>query len=283
MKNSAFKSYLPALLIWMAGLCLLFGCASAPQPKSASGKSASTTVTAEQRQSVLKVGVSTNAPPLIYKQGDEIIGLEAELAREFAKSIGKSVEFVELAWTDQIPALLDKRTDIIMSGMTITPKREYRIAFSSPYFRSGQMVMVRGKDKNRYPTGFYGIRGQSLTQTIGVVKGTTGEQFVRKNFGQAKKISSYDTSERAVKALSTIIEVSRIDMLIHDGPILMMLAARNETKDLAILPDLLTEEYLAWGIRKTDPALLNAANQFIEKLKSEGRLNPIIKRWIPYM
>jgi polar amino acid transport system substrate-binding protein len=72
-------------------------------------------------------------------------------------------------------------------------------------------------------------------------------------------------------------------MLIHDGPILMMLAAENETKDLAILPDLLTKEYLAWGIRKTDTQLLNAANQFIDMLKSDGRLDPIIKRWIPYM
>ena len=123
MKNSAFKSYLPALFIWMASLCLLFGCASAPQPQSASDKATSQAAAAEQRQSVLKVGVSTNAPPLIYKQGDEIIGLEAELAREFAKSIGKSVEFVELAWTDQIPALLDKLTDIIISRMTRPQKR----------------------------------------------------------------------------------------------------------------------------------------------------------------
>lgn len=283
MKISTLKTPFTTTLIYLIFFILLFGCASAPPPESATGTSKSTNAAAGGNSSILKVGVSTNAPPLIYKQAEEIIGLEAELAREFAKSIDKSVEFVELAWQDQIPALLDKRIDIIMSGMTITKKREYRIAFSTPYFTSGQMVMVRGEDKNRYPTGYYAILAQAPTKTIGVVKGTTGEQFVRKNFGGARKISSFNTSGQAVNALTTVMMVTRIDMLIHDGPILMMLAAENETKDLAILPDLLTKEYLAWGIRKTDTQLLNAANQFIDMLKSDGRLDPIIKRWIPYM
>ena len=68
---------------------------------------------------VLKVGVSTTSPPFVFKQSGEIVGLDAELAREFSSFIGKKLRFVELKWVDQIPALLDKRTDIIMSGMTI--------------------------------------------------------------------------------------------------------------------------------------------------------------------
>ena len=221
MKFSTLKPSFTAALIYLIFIILLFGCASTPPPGAPADTSKSTNKAAEQKDPVLKVGVSTNAPPLIYKQADEIIGLEAELAREFAKSIGKSVEFVELAWRDQIPALLDKRIDIIMSGMTITKKREYRIAFSTPYFTGGQMVMVRGEDKNRYPTGFYAILTQAPTKTIGVVKGTTGEQFVRKNFGGARKISSFNTSRQAVNALTTVMMVNRIDMLIHDGALVL--------------------------------------------------------------
>ncbi len=283
MKLSVPKPSLPAVLIFLIGFLFLFGCASAPPPKSAVDKSTPSDSAGTQDYPTLKVGVSTNAPPLIYRQGKEITGLEAELARELAKYIGRSAEFVELAWEDQIPALLDKRIDIIMSGMTITKKREYRIAFSTPYFTSGQMAMVRAEDKNRYPTGFYAIQNQAPTKAIGVVKGTTGEQYVTKNFGGARRIARYDTSRQAVNALTTIMMVRRIDMLIHDGPILMMLAAENETKDLVILPYLLTEEHLAWGIRKSDAQLLDHANRFIDALKSDDRLDRIIKRWIPYM
>ena len=71
-------------------------------------------------------------------------------------------------------------------------------------------------------------------------------------------------------------------MLIHDGPIVLMLAAENESAGLTVLPSLMTEEYLAWGIPKNDVALLDSANRFIEKLQKDGRLDKIVKRWIPY-
>lgn len=282
MKTTALTKCLRVLFTGLIGLSLLAGCVSTSKQQPASSKSKVEKTGSMPDESVLKVGVSTNAPPLVYKQGGEITGLEVELAREFAKFLGKSVQFVELDWKNQIPALLDKRTDIIMSGMSITKKREYRIAFSTPYFRSGQMAIVRRGDKNNFPTGYYGIVGQSPVLKIGVVRGTTGEQFVRKNFSQAKKISTFKTSRDALKALLTIIQINRIDILIHDGPILMMLTAEDESADLAILPHLLTEEYLAWGIRKNDVALLAAADQFVEQLKKEGRLRSMIQRWIPY-
>lgn len=229
-------------------------------------------------ENVLKVGISTNAPPLAYRQKDQIAGLEPELAREFAAYLGRQVRFVEVEWVNQIQALLDMRTDIIMSGMSITPMREVRIAFSKPYFRSGQMALIPRKDKARYPMGFYGILGQSIKLKIGVVKGTTGQSFVQKSFGTAKKIVSYKNSRIALDKLL----VGKIDMLIHDAPIVLMMAAENEAKGLSTIPSLLTEEYMAWGIRKTDTELIDAANRFIDELNQKGKLEAITRKWIPY-
>jgi len=83
-------------------------------------------------ENILRVGVSPNAPPLIYKQGEKIVGLEAEFAKEFAQYLGKSVRFIEVEWVDLIPALLENQIDIIMSGMSITKMRQVRISFSEP-------------------------------------------------------------------------------------------------------------------------------------------------------
>ena len=233
---------------------------------------------AETEENVIRVGISTNSPPLAYKERDEIAGLEPELAGEFAAYLGKKLRFVEVEWVNQIQALLDKRTDIIMSGMSITRMREVRIAFSKPYFRSGQMALVPRKDKARYSMGFYGILGQSIKLRIGVVEGTTGQSFVQKTFGSAKKIVSYKNSKIALEKLL----VGKIDMLIHDAPIVLMMAAENESKGLSTVPSLLTEEYMAWGMRKTDTTLIEAANGFIDHLNENGRLDTIIRKWIPY-
>ncbi len=87
---------------------ILYACATAPP------------AVIEADPGILRVGVSPDAPPLIFKQNDKISGLEAEMAMALADYLEKTAVFVEVPWEDQIPALLDNRTDIIMSGMSVT-------------------------------------------------------------------------------------------------------------------------------------------------------------------
>ena len=264
-------------LFWAFIMLSLIGCAASQGQRTTADTKQPATASVAPSTNVLRVGVSTNAPPLIYKQGSEIVGLEAELAKKFGDYLGKSVAFIELPWEEQIPALLANKTDIIMSGMSITSMRQVRIAFSKPYFRTGQMALTRNKYLKMVPQSYDGIRGMSITARFGVVRGTTGETFVQQNFGRAKEIVPYETSRQAVEDLLK----GRIDLLIHDGPIIFLLAAENEARGLAVVPTLLSEEYLAWGIRKNDVTLLEAANNFIDKMIEEDHLDPIINRWIP--
>ena len=245
------------------------------------GSQAASTRQTDNASNTLKVGVSTNSPPFVYLQGKDPVGLEPELANELGRFLNRPIQFVELEWVDQIPALLEGRTDIIMSGMSVTTMREARIAFSASYLKTGQMAMVRREDKNRYSQGYATILQQAPTKVIGAVKGTTGEQFVLKNLGSAKKIRIFTTSSEGINALTTAFEVRRIDILIHDGPILISQLAERQAIGLALVPTLLTEEYLAWGIRKNDIELLKAANRFLNEMKNNGRLVPIVQRWIP--
>jgi polar amino acid transport system substrate-binding protein len=264
MIGKLFRKSLWIVLISLMVLYGSFGCApvekkSMPQPSDIK---------------VLRVGVSTNAPPLIFKQGQQIVGLEADFARELAKYLGKSLEFVELKWKDQIPALLGNRIDIIMSGMTKTTLRQVRVAFSTAYFRSGQMALIRNDDAMRFKAGFYSIHHNMV---IGAVKNTTGEYFVQKQFGN-NKIVAFFTSREGVEALIH----GDIDMLIHDAPIILYLASENETKSVTPLFSLFTEEYLAWAIRKEDIQLIESANTFLEALNKDRKLEPMIRRWIPF-
>ena len=73
----------------------------------------------------------------------------------------------------------------------------------------------------------------------------------------------------------------KIDMFIHDGPMILYLASENETKGLTALFTPLTREYLAWGIRKDNVELLESANNFLRTSNEVGKLGKIIKYWIP--
>lgn len=226
-----------------------------------------------QKGQSLRIGINPTAPPLIFKEGIRTVGLEADLARALAQELGKTVRFVELDWNDLIPALLENRIDIIMSGMTITKARGIRIAFAEPYLKAGQMALVLRENYHRYPS-LSSIKTSS--SRIGVEKGTTGEFFVQQEFLLARKIS-FPTSEEGIQSL---VE-GRIDLFVHDAPVIWWMASEREAEGLTPLSFLLTREELAWGIRKEDRELLQSANRFLETWKNDGRLQKTIAYWMP--
>lgn len=225
----------------------------------------------------MRVGVAPRYKPVIYKEAGKVTGVEADFGQEFAAYLGKSVQFVEMTRQNLIPALLDRRIDIIMSGMSVTKMREVQIAFADPWFRTGQMAMVISANKNNYPSDYHLILGFAPKIKIGVVKGTTGDDFVRRNFGSAKAIKAFKSPQAAVDALL----VDTVNMIVHDAPSILMLAAENQTRGVSPMPTLLTDEFLAWGIHRGNSELLDQTNQFITEIKSDGRIEKIVKRWIP--
>jgi ABC-type amino acid transport substrate-binding protein len=254
-------------LICMVSLLAFSGCAGTGKGKTAAAP-------ASLEENSLRIGVTPSAPPLIFYQEGRIAGIEADFAAALAQSLGKTPRFVVLAWDDLMPALLEKRIDIIMSGMSVTKLRETRINFTAPYLKAGQMSLVRNQDVPSYPSA------ASIKNTqgrVGFMKGTTGDFLVQKEFQLTTRKIPYALTKDAVQAL---IE-ERIDMVIGDAPVIWWNATAKEAQGLMLIPIFLTEENLAWGVRKDDSALLESANRFLETWKSSGKLRSTIKQWIP--
>ncbi len=226
--------------------------------------------------SILRVGVTSDAPPLVYRTNNTVVGLEADFAKRLGKFTGKRVEFIEVDRDKKISALLNDEIDIIMSAMSITNAREYQIAFTAPYLRSGQILLVRLKDKAKFSTGIYSLMNSS--HVIGTIKNTTGDLFITKTINGAK-VKQFKTTSSAVQALIA----KKIDALVYDAPMVCHFAAVNENQKLAPILSLATEEYLAWGIRKEDTDLLQQANAFLQSLKNSNELQGMIRARIPYM
>ena len=227
-------------------------------------------------ENVLQVGVTPTAPPLVFYKDNSVVGLETEFADALATSLGKTPRFIMLGWDDLIPALLEKRIDIIMSGMSVTKMREARISFTSPYLKAGQMALVRNQDAAMYPTAASIKKTQAR---VGFMKGTTGSFLVQQEFPLTTRKISFSLIKDAIQAL---VE-ERVDLFIDDAPVIWHKATTQETQGLTPLPILLTEESLAWGVRKDNAELLAAANLFLETWKNDGRLKSAITKWMPYV
>ena len=218
----------------------------------------------------LRVGITPDYPPVIFKTDNKILGIEVDLAFRLADQLDRQVQFVELLWESQIPALLRNEIDIIMSGMSVTPARQVRIVFSEPYHQIKLWALVRAKDSSKYASM---LDIKQNAPIIGVKRGTTGDAFVTKNFPSAQKIEFEDPTF----APSSLVR-ERVDVFVHDEPAILWLASENES-ELVPIPLDSPSEYLAWGMRRGDLAFMEAVNSILQGWKDDGTLNYVLQRW----
>jgi ABC-type amino acid transport substrate-binding protein len=219
------------------------------------------------------VGVASTAPPFAFRQGEQLVGLEVDFAHALASALGRPLELREIAWEDLIPALLADRIDLIMSGMTITPARQVRIAFSEPYLRSGLLAAIRRGDDSRYPTGKSVL---SRAQSIGVVANTTGDRFVREQ-ARGTVVLAYPTPYAAAKELAQ----GRLDAVIDDAPVMLWYVSSNESTLSPVL-DPLNQEDIGWGMRQGDAELRAAVSGVLARWRTDGTRERLLTQWIPY-
>lgn len=223
---------------------------------------------------VLRVGISPDAPPYIYKKDKEIKGLEADLAEQLGKFSGKTVQFVNVTDDRAREALLKNHIDIIMSGRKIVKNSSCPVMFSDPYLRAGQILLVRTPEVPLFSSGIYNLEYSG--HTFGVILGSEGDQFLTRSI-RGIRIMRFKTVPAAIQALKR----KKIDLFLHDAPTICSYAGTSDASGLTPILSLVTEEYIGWEIRKEDEDLRQHANAFIKQRKADGQLQKTLKQWIP--
>lgn len=223
---------------------------------------------------ILRVGITLDQPPFVYEKDKKIQGIEADLAEQLATFINRKVEFVKVPEKRATEALLKDHVDIIMSGRKIIRNFKCPVEFSEPYLRSGQILLVRSHEVPLFSSGIYNLENSGYT--FGVVVNSAGDQFLTKSI-RGIRIMRF----RTVKAATQALTHKKIDLFLHDAPIVCTYAAENRAANLTPILTLITEEFIGWEMRKEDKELRKEVNRFIRQGKADGRLQKTIKQWIP--
>jgi len=234
----------------------------------------STQVGPQSSGPVLRVGVSPDAPPIAFHRDGRIVGIEPDLGQALVDHFRRPLVLVPMDWESLIPALLDGRIDAIMSGMTVTPAREVRVAFSDPYMRSGLAAATRRGDLPKYKSRDAIVRASA---NVGVRGGSTAESWARSNLTFAN-VASYPSITDAARELSQ----GRLDMIVSDIPQIAW-AVSEFSSNVQVVRVRLTQEDIAWAFRPQDTRLRDAANVALAGWRRDGRLHAILLRWIPYL
>lgn len=151
------------------------------------------------QRGTLRVGMSTFVPWAMRNTQGELIGFEIDVAKQLAKDAGWKVEFVPTAWDGIIPALLAKKFDVIIGGMSITPERAKSVLFTTPYSHSGVQVAAN----KTLADGFSSFDDfNSRRVKIAARRGAFTVQVAREYFPKAKVLQFDDDAQAFQEVLN---------------------------------------------------------------------------------
>ena len=224
------------------------------------------------KKGVLAVGTSGQQPPLTVKnKAGKIIGLDADLSLLMARSMGVDLKLVEMPFSELLPALMAGKVDMVVSGMTITPQRNLKVAFVGPYYISGKGILAKKEKASSFGDE---NRMNNPEFKLAALKGSTSQMFVQQRIPKAKLITPGTLDE----ALKLLFE-DRVDAVVADVPYCVVTAFRYQDKGLAAGASPFTFEPLGVALPENDPLLANWVANILGALQASGDLKRLAESW----
>ncbi|MBR5505718.1 MAG: basic amino acid ABC transporter substrate-binding protein [Clostridia bacterium] len=238
------------VLALVMSVCVFAGCSSNEAEKS----------------NVLTMATSADFPPYEYYENDEIVGIDIDIMNAVCEKIGMELEPQDMSFDSVIGAAQTGKTDIAMSGITITEDRKNMVDFTIPYTSTAQSIIV-------VAGGEISAKADLEGKKIGVQINTTGDTQVTEEFGD-DAVDRFQNGALAVESLKN----GKVDCVVIDGEVAKALVDANE--GLEIIADAYSIEEYAIALKKGNTELLDKINAALEQLLEDGTIDTIMDKYI---
>ena len=195
--------------------------------------------------------------PYEYYSNGEIVGVDIDIAKEIAKTLGKELVVKDVYFDSIISELKTGKADFAAAGMSITEERLEQVDFSIEYATSRQVVVALKGSK---------IKSNNLDgKKIVVQTGSVAEIY----FSDSKNITLVSQAKYA-NALEDV-KSKKVDCLVMD-----YLPAKelvNANPDVEILDGYVFEDKYGMAVKKGNTELLDAINSTLYRLMDEGKID----------
>ena len=222
-------------------------------------------MTAMAEGDVLVMATNAEFPPNEYREGDEIVCIDAEVAALSAEELGMTLEIEDMAFDSILAAVQSGKADIGMAGITVTEDRKLSVNFSDTYTKATQMIIVQNDSEIASPDDLVG-------KTIGVQLGTTGDIYAEDI--EDATLERYNKGFEAVQALIQ----GKIDAVIIDGEPAKVFVSQND--GIKLVDEAFTEEEYAIAIAKDNEELLEKVNAALATLTESGKFDEVVAKYI---
>lgn len=224
-------------------------------------------------QPVYKVGSTPTGNPFTFVdvKSTKVQGMMVDLMEELGREAGFKPEIEAIPFGVLIPSLTSGKINVISAAMMITPARAEVVDFTLPLFPYAETMVVLKTDNTPYRAA-----KELAGQVVGVQAGTAYLAYLQR-VGGFSEIKTYDSIADIMRDVS----LGRIKAGFVDEPIARFRLSQDKEATVKIVP---TYEPAVVGqvglaVRKGDTALLNQLNAAITKVKADGRIAKLQKKW----
>ncbi|SOD86527.1 glutamate ABC transporter substrate-binding protein [Streptomyces sp. Ag109_G2-15] len=219
----------------------------------------------------LVVGVDQNSYHWGYRnpntEGAELEGFDIDLVHRIAADIlgdPDAVQFKAIPTSQRIPAIQDGRVDMVVRTMTINCQRLGEVAFSAPYFKTGQQVLA---PKSSAITGYDDTLAH---KKICTASGSTAYLKLKADRDKGTLPASTDISTTVPNQLDCLVrlQLGEVDAVVTDGALAASQAAQDPTVELK--GKAFTTEYYGVAMKKDATDLVRRVNRILVGYRANG-------------
>ena len=246
---------------------------SAPPAASAptAVPSAGGTLQRVQSSGVLRVCIWPDYYGITYRhpRDETLSGLDIDLSNELAKDLGVRLRYVESSFQRLIPDLEGDRCDVAMFAVAVLPQRKAALAFTQPYLQSD--IYAIASRASRVVKRWEDIDQPGVV--VAVQAGTSMEQVMREALKRARLLVVQPPATRERE-----LESGRADVFMTDYPYSRRLLDNADWAHLIAPPKPFHVLPYAYAIRRGDAAWLARLDEFVARIKRDGRLRAAAER-----
>ncbi|MBX3025163.1 transporter substrate-binding domain-containing protein [bacterium] len=248
---------------------LLAGCAM--MKGGSSDTSPSPVIDRILQRGELRVGTSGTQPPLSATAKDgSLMGFDIEIANAMANAMGVKLTLVPMDFHDLLPAVQKGDVDMVLSGLTMTPQRNLKVAFVGPYLVSGMSLLTKSKTMSKLRKA---EEINTATVKVAALRGSTAEKFAQTHLPKAQ-MTLVDTLDEGVAQ----VREGKVEALLADHPFCLVSVYRYRD-ELATLDTPFTFEPLGIALPPNDPLLVNWTQNELADLDDSGTIYDMMYTW----
>ena len=260
-----------SLAVIGAATLLLSACSTAKDPSESSSQAESALQRIEGSGTV-KICTTGDYRPFTYldPNTDEWSGIDIDMAKNLAASLGAEVELVQTSW-DDFTADMQDTCDVGVGGLSISTERAAQMYMSDATVQDGKTPITLCQSKEKYDS-IKKINDESVDVITPV--GGTNEEFAETHFPDANIIKWDDNN-----TIFDQIVAGDADVMVTDAPETKWVS-HTEEQLCAVNPGTpLNFSEQGYAVRLGDEEMLEYVNTWLRIVKNDGTYSTAEKKW----